>query len=366
MVDKIEAKEATISVTLVPLDLVDDNPFNSRQAYSEDEIKNMAESIKQNGLLEAPEGRNGKDGRVQVAFGHKRLRAYRSLATSNSAEKWKRFPVFIVELTDTQMLDKAIEENLQRSDVKPIEVARALAAFEKAHPEIKDKDIAKKHGMSEGQISNMKRVLKLPQKFLDMIDEGQLSFTQGRELLTLDGTPDAEDLMTKAVNGLVDLPDTVEGLKKSIQNVKPGAQPAIEKREQREKAAESVAELKEAAAAKFQETTEAGIAGKNISQEKSVKEAADTKPAKNVTKPIESVTKEPEPVTKAGQGETKLSAPALRTMLLEETEKGVNISFSAAKGGMVIRGVLGNLDTVFAELPAILKEMTAETKGGKK
>ncbi|MDP2730308.1 MAG: ParB/RepB/Spo0J family partition protein [Dehalococcoidales bacterium] len=362
MVDAIIEKEASILVTLVPNELVDDNPYNSRQKYSEDEIKSMAESIKQNGLLEAPEGRRTQDGRVQIAFGHKRLRAYRSIAESVSAEKWKRFPVFIVELTDTQMLDKAIEENLQRSNVTPMEVARALAKFSEAHPDVKDKDIAKKHGMSDSQISNMKRVLRLPTVFLEMIDLGDLSFTEGRELLTLGGLPNEEGMMMAAITARAQnsLPHTVEGLKKAIQIVNPTQKKGVI----HDPAAQSSAPGASEALADYNKTNqeaEQTKAPENISQEKLV-----TEPEAKATETAQTETKTPETVTNAAQSETKSTIRPARTMLLEENGKRVNISFSTAKGGLIIRGVLGNLDTVCAYLPAILEEMMAETKGGKK
>jgi ParB family chromosome partitioning protein len=232
---KSQDEEVQIAVTLVPIEKIDDNPFNTRQSYPEDAIKEMAESIRDFGLRQVPTGRPTPDGRVQLAFGHMRLRGFRYglekiTPPGGDVTFWKTFPVLLKVMTDEQMLDYAMEENLTRTDVTPIEVARAVEAYSEAHPDVKDKDIAKKHHMSEANVSNMKRVLRLPEKFLQMVDEGKLSFTQGRELLTLEKLPRAEDLMTEAVEGLqipgaqqnlfrLSLANTVDNLQKNIHRV---------------------------------------------------------------------------------------------------------------------------------------------------
>ncbi len=209
-----------VKVTLVPIEQIDDNPYNPRQSYVQDEIEAMGDSLITFGLREVATGRR-KDGRVQLAFGHKRLRGFRrneKTVSEKKRDQWKVFPLIIKDLTDTQMFDYALVENLQRSDVKPIEIARALAKFTEDNPTVKDKEIAKKHGMSEANISNMRRVLRLPQKFLDMINEGVISFTQGRELLTLEKKACADQLMGESIAYVLDgsFPNTVEGLQGAI------------------------------------------------------------------------------------------------------------------------------------------------------
>ncbi len=382
--DEIKEKEISLLVDLVPLGLVDDNPYNSRQTYSPDEIKSMAESIKQNGLLEAPEGRRIANGRIQIVFGHKRLRAYRLIAETNSAEKWKRFPVYLHELTDTEMLDQAIEENLQRSNVRPVDVARALAKFSEAHPDVKDKDIAKKHGMSDSQISNMKRVLRLPQKFLDMIDTDTISFTQGRELLTLEELPNAEEMMTGALTAMVSngFPDTVEGLKQAIQIVNP-----VQKKEKKQTANEKAglapvtADTPAVKMGKQEEIVPPGSsAEKRIAIQKAASEKLENISQEKSAEPVElaaaavisGAAAGPEPRTETNPEAVKIGvAVSSRAILIEENEKGINISFTLRDKGMVIRGMAGFvIENILPTLRTIMDEMTAELNhknaGGKK
>jgi len=218
----------------VPLDLIDDNPYNPRKYYAPVKIKEMADSLHKVGMRQGVEGRQ-LDGRVQLAYGHMRLRGYRDNQKHQAAGNWATMPVDVKELSDRDMFDFALEENLRRTEIKPIEVARCIQSFSGVFPEVTEKTIGEKHGMTEANVSNMLRVLRLPEKFLDKIDEGIISFTQGRELLTLEGIPDAEELMSAAVNGLktgnkqFGHPNTVEGLQKSIHDAINAKFPPLEK-----------------------------------------------------------------------------------------------------------------------------------------
>jgi len=211
----------------VKLDLIDDNPYNPRKHYPQAKIKEMGISLQEVGLRQVPEGRR-VDGRVQLAYGHMRLRGFRynekhCPRAAYQLGDWGEIPVDIKEISDADMFHYAMEENLRRTDITPIEVARCITAYNTAFPDVLDEDIAKKHGMTPANVSNMKRVLRLPERFLEKIDEGIITFTQGRELLTLEGLPDADDLMSRALAGInttgnksYSNPNTVEGLQKSI------------------------------------------------------------------------------------------------------------------------------------------------------
>jgi len=226
-----------MAIVEILLEKVQDNPYNPRKYYAPAKVKEMADSLVQNGILEVPEGRYvGKGGEVQLAFGGVRRRGFlRNKEHKQPGRSWLTMPVDVKDISDEEMFHKAIEENLRRTDNKPIEIARCINGFKVLHPEMKDEDVAKKHGMTPANVSNMQRVLKLPEKFLEKIDEGKISFTQGRELLTLEGIPDAEHVMSAAINGLntgtkqYGEPNTVEGLQKSIFNEVKGRFPSLEK-----------------------------------------------------------------------------------------------------------------------------------------
>lgn len=220
-------------VEQVPLELIDDNPYNPRKHYSQNKVKEMATSLLEHGLRQVPEGRR-VDGRVQLAYGHMRLRGFHSNQKKEVA-MWDKMPVNILDISDQDMFHWAMEENLRRTDITPIEVARCIQTYSDLFPKVTEKELGKRHGMTEANVSNMKRVLRLPQKMLDKIDEEIITFTQGRELLIFDGLPDAETYMSEAVNGLkrgdkqFGEPNTVEGLQKSIHSVAKNHFPPLDK-----------------------------------------------------------------------------------------------------------------------------------------
>lgn len=220
--DGAKLDEAGLTVTLVPTEIIDDNPYNAREAYPETEVKAMGESLQRFGLQQVPKGRKLPSGRYQIAYGHKRLRGFRwnrantegAPGSATDPRQWDVMPVILREISDADMFHFAMVENLERSDAKPIGLAQAIAKFSNDFPDVPDKDIAAAHHMTEANVSNMKRVLRLPPSMIGLIDEGVLSFTQGRELLRLSD----EKMMALALQKREKLllPNTVAGLKQAV------------------------------------------------------------------------------------------------------------------------------------------------------
>ena len=212
-----------MTVIDVALEVIDDNPYNPRKHYPQAKVKEMAQSLREVGLRQIPEGRP-VNGRVQLAYGHMRKRGYFNNQKQGPGY-WKTMPVDVKEISDQDMFHFSMEENLRRTDITPIEVARCIAAFSEMFPDVTEKDLGEKHGMSEANVSNMKRVLRLPEKLLEKIDQGVISFTQGRELLIFERFENAENLMRSALDGLKSgskvygEPNTVDGLQKCIHSV---------------------------------------------------------------------------------------------------------------------------------------------------
>lgn len=212
-----------MAVMNVAVELIDDNPFNPRKHYSQTKVREMAQSLQEVGLRQVPEGRR-VDGRIQLAYGHMRKRGF-AANKKKDPEHWEMMPVDVKEISDQDMFHFAMEENLTRTDITPIEVARCTESFSQRFPDVLDEEIARKHHMTAANVSNMKRVLRLPEKILEKIDAGVFTFTQGRELLTLEELENAENLMSSALSGLrtgnkaYGHSNTVEGLQASIHGV---------------------------------------------------------------------------------------------------------------------------------------------------
>jgi len=212
-----------MAVIDIALEVIDDNPYNPRKHYPQAKVKEMAQSLWEVGLRQVPEGRH-VDGRVQLAYGHMRKRGY-LYNQKKDPERWKMMPVNVKEISDQDMFHFSMEENLRRTDITPIEVARCIEAFSQMFPDVTEKNLGEKHGMSEANVSNMKRVLRLPEKILEKIDDGTITFTQGRELLIFEPFENAENLMRSALDGLktgnkaYGHTNTVEGMQLAVHDV---------------------------------------------------------------------------------------------------------------------------------------------------
>jgi len=413
---KSKDQEVQITVTLVPTELIDDNPYNVRAFYPQEEIEKMGKSLQTFGLREVPTGRRLANGRVEMAFGHMRMRGFRynqanAPGSLGEQAQWKVMPLVVKDLSDEEMFDYAWEENLTRTGVPPIDVARAIEKYCKAFPKVLDKDIAKKHHMSEANISNMRRVLRLPEKFLTMIDEGKLNFTQGRELLTLEGIPDAETVMTEAVGGLVSpgaqlnlfggsLSNTVGNLQINIHRVMqetfslvsnesapfdvvvagcfhcdkcitthPSKGQTAEFCTDAECWNKKAEEFKNAPPATRQAATPPVEKTADISQEKSAKgtageliHAIHTNDAEKVAELTQhpATTEEQKEKKKEEKPATKPAAVVknakLRKIIVEEKEDGVTVSIMSEKG-LSIEGLTGSLEDSLMKLPELLAKV---------
>ncbi|MGA2160216.1 MAG: hypothetical protein ABSG90_13505, partial [Dehalococcoidia bacterium] len=175
------------------------------------------------GLQETPKARQ-VDGRYQLAFGSLRKRAYLKLAKKDQ-EKWATMPVDVERLSDDEMFVIAIEENLKRADLKPVEVARGIDTFLTKNPGISEVKLAGALGMTQGAVSNMRRVIALPPEILEKVDQDIINLHMARELLIFSGFTDALELMREAISKLKTVnrswgePVTVQGIIRAIAQV---------------------------------------------------------------------------------------------------------------------------------------------------
>jgi ParB/RepB/Spo0J family partition protein len=177
---------------------IEPNPWQTRTAAPDPEyIAALALDIARNGLLQAPVGRHTPDDEtsVQLAFGHNRLAAFWQLRDGgvdpgmDGEEDYDAMQVDIRELTDQQMADYAWSENAQRRDVSAIE--RALAIQQRMESfGWSQADAAKNLGVDRSTVSNLLRLLKLPEDLRANISKGEISERQAMALLPLYEAPE--------------------------------------------------------------------------------------------------------------------------------------------------------------------------------
>lgn len=174
-----------MSTQYFPLDQIDPNPYQTRAGEDPEHIKQLALSILKDTLLQIPIGRRVGE-RVQLAFGHSRLAAYRWIVdvqpNSNIEGDFSTFPVNLRELNDQEMFELAVRENHDRKDLTPIETAKAMNVY-REHFGKTSAEIGKLWGLSDSAVRNKIRLLNLPEDV--QTQAGRISERVLREILTL-------------------------------------------------------------------------------------------------------------------------------------------------------------------------------------
>lgn len=152
------------------------NPYQPRKIFDQSALDELSESIKEHGILQPVVVRKaGK--RFELVVGERRFRAAK-------LAKLTEIPAIIKELTDQQMMELAILENLQREDLTPIEEAEAYQKLMEAL-NLTQEQLAFRLGKSRPHIANHVRLLALPKEVRELISDKKLSMGHGRTLLGL-------------------------------------------------------------------------------------------------------------------------------------------------------------------------------------
>ncbi len=173
-----EAGPRAISVKAIPLDCVEENPYQTRYIFDKESLQELADSIKVNGVLQPIVVRPAEEvGRYILVLGERRLQA--SKLAGNET-----IPAIIRRVSQQQAAEMTLIENLQREDLNCMEQAEAFRVLSKEF-EMTQEEIGKRVGMSRESVSNYMRLLRLPEKVMDYLLHDRLTFSEARELLGL-------------------------------------------------------------------------------------------------------------------------------------------------------------------------------------
>ncbi|TKI68333.1 ParB/RepB/Spo0J family partition protein [Lysinibacillus mangiferihumi] len=171
-----ESLEQSEKVEELQLKLIVANPFQPRKIFDEETLQELADSIQEHGILQ-PIAVRKKGQKYEIVAGERRYRAAQLAGL-------ELLPAIVKELTDSQMMELAILENLQREDLTVIEEAEAYQSLmENLH--LTQEELSKRLGKSRPHIANHVRLLALPEDVRALMNEGILSMGQGRALLGL-------------------------------------------------------------------------------------------------------------------------------------------------------------------------------------
>ena len=165
----------------VPIEFLKPNPRNPRRTFSDTELGELANSVRQHGVIQPIVVRpvKGTQDRYEIIAGERRWRAAQR---ANLHE----VPIVVLDVTDGEALELAIIENVQRSDLNPLEEASGYQSLANEFNHSQD-DIAKIVGKSRSHIANMMRLTKLPAEVQTLITSGELTAGHARALI---GVPD--------------------------------------------------------------------------------------------------------------------------------------------------------------------------------
>lgn len=180
-----ETEDSNSSVML-KISEIEPNRSQPRRDFDENSLSDLAQSISQHGLLQPLLVRPLPIGGYQIVAGERRYRACRMAGLTE-------VPVTIRELSDTETMELALIENLQREDLSPIEEALGYKALIDEHG-FSQEEVATSVGKSRPAIANSLRILKLPDSVLEYVKQDKISAGHARVLLMLDNEEDMLEL----------------------------------------------------------------------------------------------------------------------------------------------------------------------------
>jgi len=178
MADVAEAPQEAASgagggVQRVPIEQIIPNPDQPRKRFEKSDLDDLAASIKEKGVIQPLIVRALEGGKFEIVAGERRWRA-------SQMAQLHELPVVVRDFSDTEVLEIAIIENVQRADLNPIEEATGYRQLMDKFGHTQEK-LAEALGKSRSHIANLLRLLNLPLSVLEMVQDGQLS--AGRKIL---------------------------------------------------------------------------------------------------------------------------------------------------------------------------------------
>jgi ParB family chromosome partitioning protein len=182
------------SVMNLAVELIDKNPYQTRYVFDEQMLSELADSIRENGVVQPVVVRPTEDeGRYVLVLGERRLRATKLAGQAT-------IPAIIRRLSNQQAAEMTVLENVQREDLNPVEQAEAFRVLSREFS-LTQAQIAERIGVSRETVANYMRLLRLPEDVMKYMLDGRLSFSDARELLALDNEENIRVLAKEIVMG---------------------------------------------------------------------------------------------------------------------------------------------------------------------
>ena len=187
----VVSNASTSDIKEINLDEIRSNPYQPRKTFNEESLNELAESLKEHCLLQPIIVKKSIKGYELIA-GERRTKAARLAG-------FKTIPAIIKDFDDTQMMELALVENIQRENLNPIDEAMAYENIIKLSKMTQD-EFAKKFGKSRSHVTNMLGLLKLPERTKKYVENGKISMGHARSLSKISDIDKIYDLTDKIIN----------------------------------------------------------------------------------------------------------------------------------------------------------------------
>lgn len=205
------------NIQFIRVDRIAPNPFQPRETFDDEKLKELATSIAEKGVVQPITVRE-YDGGYQIIAGERRFRCVRELGI-------EQIPAYILEIdSDEEMMELSIIENIHREDLNPIDIANSYRRLvEECH--LTQEEVAQKVGKDRATVANFLRLLKLPRPIQESAQAGELSMGHARSLLALETSQAQLDLWKKIVRNHMSVRQVEEAIRKLNESPKMPAKP---------------------------------------------------------------------------------------------------------------------------------------------
>lgn len=200
----------TTAITTIPLDQIETNPFQPRKEFDEASLSELASSIKQQGVITPITVRQMPDGKYQLIAGERRCRAAKQAGLSE-------IPAYIRMATDTQMMEMALVENIQRENLNAMEIAFSYNALLE-ECQLTQEELSERVGKDRSTVSNYLRLLNLPSETQLALMNNKITFGHARALVNIDNADDHIALLHTTIDKDLTVRQTEQLVKDYLKN----------------------------------------------------------------------------------------------------------------------------------------------------
>ncbi len=211
-IDLETVKPAVETITLVPVEKIVSNPFQPRKEFEKTALEELAQSIRQQGVITPITVRRMPDGNYQLIAGERRWRASQMAGLSE-------IPAYVRAASDNQMMEMALVENIQRADLGAIEVALAYRQLIE-ECQLTHEELSKKVGKDRSTITNYLRLLNLPAETQLALSQNKISMAHARALAGVEDKQKHLEILHTVIERQLSVHDTEHLIKNDKPTVK--------------------------------------------------------------------------------------------------------------------------------------------------